>query len=445
MQLVWKESLARKTSAHHRWILKKAARKPVGPPKAIAEFSPKEAMILTFSSSFPKPLFAGLLLVAAPQLATAQTKPAPDTITFTNGDHLTGTLVREAGGTVTFHSDIAGDVSVPWSKIKDLHSSQTFAVLKNGIQQSRKAGETGIPIGKPSVSDGKIQLESVNSDAQIATIPVADAQYIVDKPTLDKQLLRRPGLLQAWNGSATGGITVVSATQNQYTVTAAVALQRVVPTVSWLAPRNKTSFDLNESFGKITEPSYTVPATVASPAAFVPATYTKSNILHIDAERDEYFSQRLYYLGQVAFDHNYAQSLQLQQIYGGGVGYTVLKQPKQTLDVKGTVQYERQAFFNSATVNQELIGATIGADYTRTVLKGVVLNQQLAYIPAFNNTRAYSANETDALTFPAYKNFGFTVGTIDSYLNDAPVTLPLTKRNSFQFTVGVTYAIKSKY
>jgi hypothetical protein len=37
------------------------------------------------------------------------------------------------------------------------------------------------------------------------------------------------------------------------------------------------------------------------------------------------------------------------------------------------------------------------------------------------------------------------VGTNDSYLNDPPVTAPPTKRNSFQFTMGLTYAIKSKY
>jgi hypothetical protein len=445
MQLVWKQSPVRKTIAHDCWISEETAGKTGCATEGDRRIFPKEATILTLFSSFPKPIFAGLLLAVAPHFATAQAKPAPDSITFTNGDHLTGTLVREDGGAVTFHSDIAGDISVPWSKIKDLHASGTFAVLKNGYQPTRKAGEAGIPIGKLAMSDGNIQLEAADSDAQIATIPVADAQYIIDKPTLDKQLLGRPGLLQAWNGSATGGITVVSATQNQYTVTAAVAMQRVVPTVNWLAPRNRTSFDLNESYGKITEPSYTAPATDTTPATLVPSTYTKSNIFHADAERDEYVSQRLYYLGQVAFDHNYAQSLQLQQSYGGGLGYTLIKKQKETLDVKGTAQYERQAFFNSATDNQDLIAATIGAVYTRTLLKGVVLNQQLAYIPAFNNTRAYSADETDTLTFPGYKDFGFSVGTIDSYLNDAPVTLPPTKRNSFQFTVGVTYSIKSKY
>ena len=31
--------------------------------------------------------------------------PAPDVIIFTNGDQLTGKLLREVGGSVTFHSD----------------------------------------------------------------------------------------------------------------------------------------------------------------------------------------------------------------------------------------------------------------------------------------------------------------------------------------------------
>ena len=380
-----------------------------------------------------------LLLAAATPLAIGQDKPVPDTITFTNGDHLTGKLTRETAGSVTFHSDIAGDITVTWDKIKDLHSSQTFAVLEKGITPSRKAGESQIPIGTLSVEAGQIQLESTTTHADIAPIPVADAAYIIDKPTLDKQLLGHPGFFAGWNGSATAGATIVSATQNQYTVDAAVALQRLVPTVDWLDPRNRTSVTFNESFGKITQPGYIDAGTL------VPATYTKSNIFLAAAERDQYVSKKLYYLGDVSFDHNFAQSLQLEQIYGVGLGYTLLKKPKQELDVKVVAQYERQSFFNTASSNQNLIAATVAANYTLTLKKGILLNQQISYIPAFNAVRDYSANESDTVTFPAYKGFGFTVGTLDSYLNDAPVTLPDTKPNSFQFTMGITYAIKSKY
>jgi hypothetical protein len=75
----------------------------------------------------------------------------------------------------------------------------------------------------------------------------------------------------------------------------------------------------------------------------------------------------------------------------------------------------------------------------------VTYTQGLAFIPAYNNERAYSATETNTFAFPAYKNFGFSVGTLDSYLNDPPATEPPTKRNSFEFTMGLTYAFKSKY
>ncbi|WP_158615426.1 DUF481 domain-containing protein [Acidipila sp. EB88] len=377
--------------------------------------------------------------------AGAQTKAEPDTIDFTNGDHLTGKLVREAGGSVVFHSDIAGDLTVSWDKIKALHASEPFAVLQKGVVTSRKLGESQIPIGAVNVTGGNIELQASAVDTKLQTVPVAQADYIIDKATLDKQLLGHPGFFEAWNGSATGGVTIVSATQNQYTVTAAAALQRTVPTVSWLDPRNRTTLNLNESFGRISEPAYTVPATTTTAATLVPATFTKSNIFHTDAERDEYLSKNFYYLGDLSFDHNYSQSLQLQQIYGAGVGRTLLKTPKQELDVKVVAQYEKQAFFNSASANQNLIAATVAANYNLTLTHGILFNQQVSYIPAFNNTRAYSATENDTLTFPAYKNFGFTVGTLDSYLNDAPVTLPETKRNSFQFTIGATYSIKSKY
>jgi hypothetical protein len=171
---------------------------------------------------------------------------------------------------------------------------------------------------------------------------------------------------------------------------------------------------------------------------------SKSAIYHADAERDEFFSPRFFALAQTAFDHNYSQDLDLQQIYGGGLGWTVLKTPKQEANVKATVQYEKQSFISSSTgTNQNLIGSTFAANYLLKT-KLVTYTQGIAFIPAYNNARAYSANETNTLAFPAYKNLSFSVGTLDSYLNDPPLSLPPTKRNSFQFTMGLTYAFKAR-
>lgn len=376
-----------------------------------------------------------LLTVAA--LATAMIgnaqdkKPTPDAandvLVLSNGDTLHGKLVKQVGDKVTFHTDAFGDVDVSWDHIKELHSSEKFGVLQKSVKLRSKKASAQIPIGPIDATDQAITVHGEHAPA--TPIPVKDAVYIVDAATLDKQINQMPSFFSGWNGAATAGATLVQATQNQYTVSGALALVRVVPSVSWLDPRNRTQADVTGSFGKITEPG---------------TTPVKSAIFHGDFERDQYLSSRLFGLVQVAYDHNFSQDLQLQQIYGAGLGWTLFSTPRHEADVKGTVQYEKQQFISTSADNQNLIGSTFAANYMLHA-KLFTFAQAVAYIPAYNNPHAYSANETNAVTFSAYKNFGLSVGTIDSYLNNPPATVPPTKRNSFQFTMGLTYAIKSKY
>ena len=298
----------------------------------------------------------------------------PDVLVLTNGDTLHGKLVNELGGKVTFHSDPLGDISIGWDKIKELHVSESFAVVDKNLQlngKGKKATAAQIPTGPLEVADKSITVHSENG-ATSAPIPVANALYITDKATLDKQLFHAPGFFAGWNGAATAGAAVVAATQDQYTFSGAIGLVRVVPTVSWLTTRNRTAFDFTGSYGKITEPGVTA---------------VKSALYHADAERDEYLSPRFFALGQVAFDHNFAQDLDLQQIYGGGFGWTVLKDPKEEADLKATVQYEKQAFITDSADNQNLIGSTFSVAYNLHT-KLVTYTQGLAFIPAYNNSRA---------------------------------------------------------
>jgi len=397
---------------------------------------------------------AGVLVVLATSLGlAAQAQPAktpaapPDVLVLSDGDTLHGKFVSEIAGKVTFHSESLGDVTLGWDKIKELHTSQKVGVLEGPVGGKGKQAIANVPTGTIDVSDGKL---TVNAEGAPATVPLAKAQYVMDADVLRKQALSRPGFFAGWNGAATAGATVVASTTDQYTFAGALALVRTVPVAQWLDARNKTLFALNESYGKITQPEYSYPATApATGNVLVPASVTKSSIFHAGAERDEYFSPRVYVLAQVAFDHNYAQDLQLQQIYGGGFGWTMVKKPNQEFDLKGTVQFEKQGFIpDTGIMNQNLIGSTFSATYLLHVKK-VTYSQGLAYIPAYNMMSAYSANETNTVAFPAFKNLSFSLGTLDSYLNNAPFgatsSTPPTKPNSFQFTMGLTYAIKSKY
>jgi hypothetical protein len=397
--------------------------------------------------------FLATIPLCASWKCAAQAKPAPnpapDVLVLSNGDTLHGKFVSSTAGKVTFHSDPLGDVTLTWDKIKELHTAEKFGVINEAVAVHHKKNALQFPVGTLDVADQAVTVHPENAPP-VAPIPVKNAQFIMDSASLDKQINHEPNFFTGWNGPVTFGATVVSATTNQYTFTGAVSLVRAIPTVSWLDARDKTIVGFNESYGKITQPAYSYAPTPGAPLLVdVPAVVTKSAITHFGAERDEYFSSRVYALGQATFDHNYAQDLQLQQIYGGGIGWTVIKDPKQEFDLKGTVQYEKQQFTpGSGNLNQDLIGSTFAASYLLH-LKLLTYSQTLAYIPAYNQVKAYSATETDTVSFPAYKNFSFTVGTLDTYLNDAPFvgtsSTPPTKPNSFQFTMGLTYAIKSKY
>jgi hypothetical protein len=394
-------------------------------------------------------LIPTLLLVLPPASFAKEPVKTParpadphDTLTFANGDTLTGKLDREVAGTVYFHSNELGELSIPWSKIKSLQTDERFAVLeKQPKVQVRRLAVDAIQ-GTVSVDGDHLTVkpEQGTKTAPERIIPVKDAQFIVNEPTFEGQVIKAPGLFEGWNGSLSGGITVVRGTQNQYTYTSGMALARAVPTVDWLPTRNRSTLDFSRSYGRITQPAYVIDGLP------VAATYTKSAIFHADAERDQYISTRVFLLTQTAFDHNYSQGLDLQQIYGAGAGITLLKGGHQLLDLKSALQYEKQAFITSASgTNQNLVGSTLSANYTLKLPGGIVFNQIAEYLPAFNVTRAYSANESNTVKVPFYKELAFEIGTIDSYLNDPVPADPPTKRNSFQFTTGVTYTLKSKY
>ena len=382
-------------------------------------------------------LFAALALTFAASLcapgvfAQDKSKPEPDVIIFTNGDQLTGTVERGAGDSVVFKSDMAGEITVPYAKIKELRAHGAFALLR----KDTTTPATNVQEGTVTYSSSKVTLTAPTGNTE--SVDPKNVDFLIDKSTYDKQVLAHPGLLTGWKGAVTGGATIVRSTQNGSTYTAGTTLIRAIPLVPYLPPKSKSIFTLNETYGKLTSP--VIPQTVPPS----PDTTVKTDIFATGFEQDEYFSPRFYALGHANFNHDFSQGLQLQQVYGGGLGWTVIKQPKQQLDLKADIHYERQHFQQEPapavnTPDQDLIGSTISELYHRSLYKGIVFTESADALPAFNNSNAYSADATTALVLPVYKRLGLNVSATDNFLNNPAVGF---KKNSFQFVTGVTYTL----
>jgi hypothetical protein len=381
-----------------------------------------------------KSLMALSLLLCSPALATfaiAQTaapaaKPAPDVLVFTNGDQLSGTVLRGVGDSIVFKSDMAGEINVPLAKIKELRSAASFAIVRKDVPVKK----TTVPqTGTIAVADGNLTVNSSTSAPQ--SIPDKELAYIVDAPTFTRELAGHQSIREGWTGSITAGATLVRATQNGTTFTAGVTAVRATPSVAYIPRRNRTLFNLIESYGKLTQP--TIPQT--TPAT--PDSIAKTNIFHSDVEQDKYFTPHFYVLATAAFDHNFSQGLNLQQIYGAGVGWTPIQTPKQQLDFTANVHYEKQGF-QDPTSNQNLIGATVADAYMRQLPGKLVFTQFANFLPAFNNSNAYSANFGAGLALPVYHRFSVSLNTSDNYLNNPSAGY---KKNSYQFVTGLTYTL----
>ena len=356
----------------------------------------------------------------------AATKPAPDVLVFTNGDQLSGVLERGVGDTIVFKSDMAGEISVPLSKVKELRSSGSFAVLR----KDRPVSRTTVLPGTIAYSDGQVTVADPTGTPE--TVPVKQLSFIIDQTTYDRELESKPKAWYGWNGSINAGSTLVRSTQNGTTFNTSVGLLRQIPTVPYLPKRNRLVLNLSETYGTLRD--RVIPQT--SPPT--PDTVVKTSIFHTDLERDEYFTARFYALGQLSFDHNYSQGLDLEQIYGVGIGWTPFQNATQQLDLKADVHYEKQQF-QTASSDEDLIGSSLSESYRRVFPRKVIVTETLNLIPAWNDLNAYAANGSFQVVVPVFKRFNVNFTTSDSFLNNPSVGF---QKNSFQFVTGVGYTLR---
>jgi Protein of unknown function, DUF481 len=377
-------------------------------------------VLILFSGGFQQAITA--------RAQSAGGKPAPDVIVFTNGDQLTGTLERADGDSFVFKSDVVGEITVSADKIKELHSNGKFVALKKDEKITRTSKQPGtVTYGDKTftVADTKSGTPEV--------VPVKDLAHMIDSVTYNKEVTSNPGVLSGWDGSISGGITLVESTQTGQTYSLAANLIRAVPSVAFLPARTRSTINVLETYGKITQPL--IPQTTPP----TPDTVAKTSIFHADAEHDKYFdSTNLYGLVGASFDHNFAQGLNLQQIYGAGVGWTVIKTDIQQLDVKADVHYERQNF-QPPTVSKDLVGSSFSELYHRNLPRKILFTETGTFIPAWNDFSAYSAIFGAGLQLPTYKRFSLNMNLLDNYLHNPAVGF---KSNSLQFVTGVAYSLK---
>lgn len=347
-----------------------------------------------------------LVLAAACSLALRA-----DTLTFANGDQLTGTLVRADARACVFRSDQAGTVTVPWSNVKDLQTLSIYVVV---------AQDGAVHRGFITGDGHMLEINLPTAPAPAFAAPAA-LRMIVDPKTYANAVTTRPALWQSWRGMLTGGFSQLSSTQNSINYTTRVDLQRPVPSLAWLPQRSVTLFHLQGAYGRLSQPGEPT---------------VKTSIYAAGLEQDVDLTRKLFVFGNAQLDHNIAQGLELQQAYGGGLGWKLLESAATQLDVRADLHWTHQRFLSPV---RESFLASSFSESLRQNYGRIVWTQNISLTPSYTNGLAYQMSGFSSWALPVYKSLSLNFTVIDSYLNNPQ---PGFLRNSLQYSTGIQYSLR---
>ncbi len=335
---------------------------------------------------------------------------AADTLTFTNGDRITGTLVRADASNVYFQSPMFGQAAVPWKNIQSLTTEKPYVLITS----------------RYGVHHGRIllrhqQLIIYRQGHATAILTPKQTAMLVTPETYSHDITAAYPIWSGWKGALTAGISLVNATQSVRSFTGSIAISRQTPRLDWLPPQSKTSFALQGNYGRIAQTGH-------------PTVLTE--ILNSALEQDEYLSTRLFLFANAIGDRNIAQGLGLQQAYGGGLGWKIKHTPATEISVRADLHYTRQRFLNQA--GNHFLASSYTENFSHHFNQAVIWTESLSVTPSLTQSLAYQTSGSTALVIPLYKALSFNTSIIDSYINNPQ---PGFLKNSLQFVSGLQFTL----
>jgi putative salt-induced outer membrane protein YdiY len=334
-----------------------------------------------------------------------------DQIVLKNGDRLTGTITKSDDKTLLIKTEFAGDVTVQWSAVQGINSSQPLHVaLSNGKTVVGPVATTDDSLAVTTAASGTVTVPKTE-----VTALRSDAEQI----TYDKSL--HPGLSQGWVGGANIGFALTAG--NSETKSLAVAF----------TGDRKTLHD------EINLYENTVYSTNDAPGA-IPGTTADSN--QGGARYSRNLNPRLFAYGGADFQTNALQDLNLRTVLGGGLGYHAIKTDRTTLDFLVGPNYTREDY---QTITNSFVALTLGEELSHKLGSTTLLTQKLYFFPDLSSglTGQYRATFNLGTVTKISKWLAWQTAFGDIYVTNPPAqpvgTLPL-KTNDIVLTTGLNFS-----
>lgn len=278
-----------------------------------------------------------------------------DEVRLRDGSMVRGTVTLVKEGKLTVKTDFAGDLSIPLDKIGGISTdAEQTIVLKGG----------GTYKGRMQYVDGKQQVLQHN---QPQDLDVATLGEVVPVPPPGT-----PPTPANWTGRAELGLNGSSGNSDRINASAGVTATRT-DVVDRLTLYLRGQYE--ESNGE----------------------RSKNEVIGgVRYERD--LSPRLFAYTRLELEYDEFENLDFRSTLAGGLGYFLIRNPRQDLKIRGGVAYQHEEFGDGSSDDKPL--AEVGYDYRLDVKQWLRFNSTLTYFVDPTNVDDWRATAENSADLP---------------------------------------------
>lgn len=332
-----------------------------------------------------------------------------DVIVFKNGDQLTGTWVRVQDGKVVFNSENLGEVSIPVAKMQSFSAAKPAVMILKGGQTIR--GELSL------AASGEWE---VRAEGEAKTLASSGAEAIYPQELYEqKSSARGFRPLNNWKGNGDFGTSLVRGDRQAATISVGVNATRRQPDLPGLTERWRTNYFLTTLFATTRR---------------IPGARTSANSFSSGLRQDFLFTPYNFVFLLAQLDHIQAQSLDLRQIYGIGLGRDLVRSRRIALNLLGGTTLVKERFQNG--IRRQNIEALAGEKLALQLFEGVSVEHRLSFYPNLSETGEYRVDTYSSLRARVSSRLSFNLGFTSRYLSQP---LPGRRNAEIIVTTGFGY------
>ena len=323
---------------------------------------------------------------------------------MTNGDRLTGKIIKKDGDSIILETEAAGVVKIRWSSVERIVSDEPLSL---------------------TLDDGKIIQGKIQTEEDKLNIVTAEAEKVsVDKQAIknvrtpqeqakfeaEQRRMREARFTDFWSGTVDAGFSMTQGNSKTRTFTGGLRGVRETP-------RNKFSV-------------YTNALQVKNSTSGKKVTTAQS--IWTGARYDINVNKKWFAFGSSDFEYNKPQKLNLRAVLGGGAGYRAVSNDKTNLDLTlgGTHNYENF----STGLKRHSAELIFGEEIKHKLSSRVRVTERFIFYPNLSRFGKFRALFDASLQTDINNWLGLHM-TVGNRYNSQPVTT--TKKNDFLLSTGL--------